>query len=225
MALTPHYSLTSLSVEDRTTGSDSTLASKYNTGAHISYVQEWTQSTRTFVDLNLGLIAFEKPTDSTKTIHDDKKFLSGFGLGVSFEISNKLNLDLAGFYQKELFVRASSTQSVTIDAVNVPSIGGKLSYDLLKLDPFTFGMSSSLYVKGPAKSGGYNIRLGAEYGATIYLKQSAGGVGQESNFQTELGFNSRSQNTSITKQTQTQITLGLRFVFPVGSQQKGGPEL
>ena len=225
VALTPVYSLTALSAEDRTTGSDSTVASNYNTGVHISYMQEWTESTRTFVNLSLGLISFEKPTDSTKTINDDKKFLSGLGAGLNLELTDRFNLEVGGYYQKELFVRASSTQSITIDAMNVPSIGGNLSYAIVKLDPFTFGASSSLYVKGPAKTDGYNVRLGAQYGAIIYLKQSLVEVGQESNFQTELGFISRSQDTSIIKQTQTEITLGLRILFPVGRKQEGGAEL
>ena len=123
-------------------------------------------------------------------------------------------------YQKELFVHAVSTQSVTLDAVGVPSIGGTLAYDAVKLAPFVLGVSSLVSVKMPAKTDAYSARLGALYAATIYLKQDVGGSGQK--FISELGFFTRTQDTSLTRQTQTDLILRVHYFFPVGRREKEG---
>lgn len=222
LSLTPEYALSVLSIEDSATRTRSSLATKYHARARLAYVQEWSETSRSFVFVNLGMLAFEKPSESTKIITGENKFTSGMGLGGRFDLSSRFNLETEIAYGKELFGRPASTQSVTVDAVSIFALGSKLSYDFVRLDPFIFGVASSVYVKGPAKADSYDLSLGYQYSGIIYLKQSEGEE-RHANFQTELGFTSRRQNTSITRQTQTDLTLGLRFSFPVGRREAGGP--
>jgi LysM repeat protein len=212
VALNPFYNIANLSSADNVTGSESTIASKYYAGVNASYVQEWNKDFQTAINFKLASIAFEGPANSTKTLQDKSKFLSTIGVETNHNIGKKTHLKLGLSYGKELFIRAASTQSVAVDAINVPSISSKISYDIIELSPFALGVSATYSAKMPAKADSYNIKLGHEYGANIYLNQFTGNS-HNSKIQTELGFTRRSQNTNITSQTETNIMLGVRFHF------------
>lgn len=221
VALIPFYTLSGITAKDNTSGITSTFASLYNAGIRAAYIQEWTPSTQSFVSLKFSQIAFEQPTDSSRSIVNSKAFLSGVALGLSTGLTSRLNLELSADYQKEVFARAVSTQSATIDAVTIPSLGAKISFDIVDLDPFVLGLSSLVLIKMSTTTDAYIVKMGTQYGAIIYLKQFVGD-NEASNFQTELSFTARDQGTSLIHQIQTDLTLGLRYFFPVGRRQKGG---
>jgi LysM repeat protein len=215
-ALTPFYNITNLSATDNVTGSDSVVASKYHVGINASYVQDWSKDFQTAINLKLASIAFEEPASSTNTLKDTSKFLSTIGLETNHNLSEKTHLKLGASYGKELFIRAASTTSTAIDAVNISSISSKLSYDIKDLSPLTLGVSVSYAAKMPTKVDTYKLKFGHEYGASLYLKQLTG-KSQNSNIQTELGYTQRKQDTSFSTQTETNITLGVRIFFGSGS--------
>jgi hypothetical protein len=216
LVLNPFYAIKNLSTIDKTTGSESTIASKYNVGLSAYYVQEWSKDFQTAVNLKLSTIGFEEPASSTRALQDKSKFLSSLGLETNHNFGLNTQLKLGVSYGKELFIRASSTQSVAVDAIDIPSISSKISYDIKKLSPFTLGISASYSAKFPAKTDFYDVKFGHEYGASIYLNQLTG-KSRLSTIQTELGFSQRAQNTSVTTQNETSLMLGVRFFFDVGS--------
>jgi hypothetical protein len=97
----------------------------------------------------------------------------------------------------------------------VASLGVKTSRDLKNLNPFIIGVAASYKAIMPAKSDSYTIKLGHEIGASVYLTQQ-GQKANKSKFQTELGFTHRKQDTSIAKQSETNVMLGVRFYFSSG---------
>ena len=220
-SLSPYYGLSSLSVTDLTSGTESTLAIHANTGVHLAYIQQWNPKVSSFLGLKLGYVSFTPPASDSQSLEHTSAFLPGIGAGTSIELSPKWNLGVMADYQYEVFARATSTQSDTIDTVAVPSLGVKLSYDLLQQDPFTLGVSGLVSAKMPASTDSYDVRLGALYGGIIYLRlnKRARWVSQ---FDAELGVLQRAQSTSLTSQTQTDLSLSLKFYLPVGRNAEGG---
>ena len=212
LALTPYYTMATLSVTDSATGSKSTLASNLGTGAFLQYTQEWSENFKTFIGFKLGYISFEAPASAARTLEDKNKVTSGIALGSEIMLSKKLSLTATVRYQKELFARALSTTAITMDTVNVPSIGIKLSYDLARLNPFTIGVSSVSELKMAATTDQYSVDNGMLYGGTIYLKHDSG-PHYMNNIQTELGYFTRMQNTSLVQQTENELMLSVRFFF------------
>jgi LysM repeat protein len=204
--LSPYYGLSSISATDKATGNPASLASSINAGLDVHYYQLWSESFRTFIDLNLGTLSFEQPTDSTKSVQNSSTFMSGFGLGADFSLSSALTFRVFGEYQKEAFVRSASTDAVTVDAVSVPELGGRLSLDLLKKNSLTLGVSGDFSEFFQTATAGYTVLQGNEYGGALYFKQDVGG----SALQTELGYFSRQQNTSITDQTERDFIVRFR---------------
>lgn len=223
IGLTPYFSFLSLSSKDRITGSPSTMASSYNAGAEGRYVQEWSESFQSAVSLGFGMVDFERPTRSTRSLSETQKLITKLGLHLTQKLSDPWHLELSAEYGKELFARAMTTQVDTVDVIHVPSIGAKVLYDFLHLDPFVLGVSGTYETKMPTHSSGYNAKLGHEFGASIFLKQSTEKTPTKgmiaSDFRTELGFYQRRQNTTISTQTETNFTLGVSYFFPVGRKQ------
>ena len=220
--LAPYFSIISLDSKDNITHSESTVASKYSAGITASFVQNWSESFQSAMNFKVGKVDFEKPTSSNRTLSESDKLITGLGIETSHDLSEKINLKFNADYSKELSIRAASTQSDTVDAIYIPSFGTKLSYEIANLDPFLLGVSGIYKAKMPAKSEGYDVRFGNEFGASLYLKQLANKV-DDSRIETELGFLQRLQNTSVASQQETNIILTLRYYFSVGRRQGERP--
>lgn len=224
----PVYALGSVAAKDQTTGTAAVLATQINLGVDIQYEQIWSPSFKSFFQLHLQEVMFEEPADSTKSLQGGKRFLSGIGFGIETPLSQRWRLLLNVDYKRELFIRAVSTQSVTVDSVSIPSVSAQASYDAIRAEPFVVGVSSILSLKMPATPGSYTVGRGTSYGGTIYLQQFSNAKKQSGksfsapDLTTELGFIRRSQNTSITTQVQTDIFLKLKFPLPSSGESKKG---
>jgi len=218
LAITPYYSMTALSSKDNNSGSEDIVSSLYNTGVTGSYIQEWSKGFQSAVNLKMGMIAFENPSNSVKTLLDKHKFISGLGLETNHALNEKLHLKLSAEYGKELFIRSASTRSTAVDAINITSLGFKAYYEIQNLDPFVVGVAASYAAKMPAKNEDLDLKLGHEFGANLYLIQFTGSA-NDSKFQTELGITHRQQNTNSSSQIETSINIGIRFFFSIGNHQ------
>lgn len=207
-SLKAYHSFTSFNLKDESTGATSVLASKFHLGLEGRYSQQWTPTFKTFLGLHLGWISFEPPASNDKSLTENEKFLPGLGIGMSYEVNADMNLTLAAHYQSEIFLRAKSTSELTLDAVPVPSLGGKLDYRLLTKDPFILGVSGNYAIKLPTKTSSYTVHRGQSYGAGLFLEQT---IKDMKSFRTELDFNTRSQDTSTLSLEEKRIVLGIAW--------------
>ena len=220
--LSPFYKFSGITSTLRSNSATSTLASSYNTGVNFSYFQNWSKKFESFASFNIGTLAFENPPNGSGSIIDRKKYLSGFGIGFISHLYPNLTLQSQLGFQKEVFLRVASAQSLAVDAVATPSLGSKLSCDLFSLEPFSFGIASSGFVNFPHKSAAYLIKLGVSYSATIYLRQYEMAVEKKQNMaplELAVGFSQRRHNTSYSKQTQTDLTFSIGYQVPVGAKE------
>ncbi len=210
--LTPSYIYRTISLKNPVTGpsGNSTLNSQLDFSVEGDLYQEWSDSFKSFLGFHLGYVNFEPPASATKTLTQDSKFMSGLTLGGLVHLSDGVTLTPYALYQKELFARAISSTSMTVDSILAPSIGAKVSADLFKYKSFKFGLSGVYEEKLPASADSYNIKLGAQYGGIIYLAQEKK---RKTNFQTELGVFERAQDTTISSQDELSAVLSLRLFF------------
>jgi hypothetical protein len=220
--LSPFYKFSGINSTLRSNSATSTLATSYNTGVTFSYFQNWSKKFESFASLNIGTLAFENPPNGAGTIIDRKKYLSGFGIGFISHLNSNLTLQSQLGFQKEVFLRVASAQSLAVDAVATQSLGSKLSYNFFSLDPFLFGIASSGFVNFPHKTAAYSIRPGVSYSATIYLRQYEMAVEKKQNMaplELSVGFFQRRHNTSYSTQTQTDLIFSIGYQVPVGAKE------
>jgi hypothetical protein len=206
LIFSPTYSLTTLSARDNKTQGKSVIASKLNVGLEVSYDQKWSEEFQTGLYLKMGSITFEQPSSSTKSLENSSVFTSAIGIKTKHQINENLRYQLMAQYGKELFIRSSSSQKVSVDAINLPTIGGKFSYDLKKISSQVMGISGTYQLKLPSRAESYDVKLGHDIGAGLYLS--------EKHFQTEIGVSYRKQDTNLTTQSEFNVFIG--FHFPMG---------
>ena len=214
----PNYSISALAVTDRQTGSQSKIVSNLNLNIDASLMHVWNDDFQSSIRLHFGEFILQQPLNATSTLLGSSQLMSGVGVGGNFKISQNLTFSLNANNEKEIFIRGSSTTSVTADSVSLYNFGTKISYELIHLDPFILG--SGLEFKGflPTTTDSYQTRFSTQYGCTIYLGQRGGDI---MNFNTELGFTIKNLNTSITTQSEKDLTLSIRFHFPSTTKTLG----
>ena len=219
LELTPFFTMSALTAKDLTTGTRTTVASNIYAGVDARYIQIWNENFKTFIRAKLSDVTFQPPSASGKTLSDGSKFLSTFGIGGTTNLSSRIGFSLYGNLEKDLFIRALSTTSVTVDSVMVPSLGAKLSYDLVKLKAFTLNVAGVYEEKFQATTDSYTVGQGALYGGIIGVRQHNP---RGDMFQIDLAAFTRPQNTSATTQTETTYTLSLKFFFSLIKPEENG---
>jgi hypothetical protein len=205
------HAFTSLNMIDSATGADSELASKLHLSLEGKYLQHWSSRFKSFVGIRLGWISFENPNSHERSLSSKEKLMNGIGIGGSYELTPHLDLGVSAYYQSELFARSTSTKNVTIDAVHLPSLESTMSYKAFSLESFTLGVSMNFDLKLPAETDSYDVKLGKGYGGAIFLERAPGKDMRA--FKTNIGFYTRSQDSSIIQQKEKRIYLGLEVNF------------
>jgi hypothetical protein len=82
---------------------------------------------------------------------------------------------------------------------------------------FSLGIAGSYEAKMPAQTDNYDVKFGHKIGTSIYLSQHRGNA-SDSNFQVELGLSHRKQDTTVSSQAESSVTLGVNFLLGSGSR-------
>lgn len=213
LELIPSFGATTLSATDSVSGAKSTVASSLLMSVDGRFLQTWNDSFSSYLRAKISYVSFDDSTSGMKTLSSKSKFLTTFGIGSMTKISPRLTLGLSADLEKNLFVRAASTTSIVVDSVLVPSMGAKLSYELIKMNAFSIKTSGVFEHKFQANTDIYSVKQGSLFGGTIGVNRK--NTGREI-FQVDLGAFKRSQDTSATTQSETIYTLFLTIPFSFG---------
>lgn len=208
-SLFPFLGMNSIKASDRNTGGTSTVASQTNVGVLASYGIDW-EDLNTSINLRLNRINFEKPIDSSISIKDRDLFLTAIGVGAYHQLSTKLGLGITAEYGSEIFVRSDATNVLAIDKVNVPSVGGSVQMKLKESRSHQLGLDFTYKSMLPAKTDEYRVKLGHEFGVGLELSKLSGGA---RTFTADVNVNFRNQDTSITRQSEFGVFVGVHFSF------------
>ena len=208
--IAPRYGFLILTSQDNASLASASLSSQYFWGVDFKYLQTLSSSLKTFFNLGLQSVKFEPPTSVNKSIVNSKKFMSSLGAGVKISLTSDLEFMLSGNFEKQLFVRAVNTNSATIDAVGTPSLKSTLSWDAYSANSFILGLSGSAASHFPTPTDSYKVYRGESFDATLYLRQKHIGSGDR-NLETGICYSVREQNTSLTKQKERNLSIGLKL--------------
>jgi hypothetical protein len=221
----PYWSLTlsadlhhsRISSTDRATGGSATYNSNLDPGVSVCLDQHWSRRFETYVGLDFRSAAFVAPSNASTGI-DDGHLLTGFGAGLRFaplEPVARLWFDARIGAAQQLFTRATSMNSVTLDPILIPQVELGPRYLLLDRDPFSLELHAGADFYLPSSSSSYTVRPGYGYGGGVEIARDL-----SRKIKLSGGFWSvyRSQNSSIATQNQTDfgLTLGITFNFGNG---------
>ncbi|MEO5668892.1 MAG: hypothetical protein ABIR96_12605 [Bdellovibrionota bacterium] len=210
--LSPHFFFTRIDGTDRINGGTSVLLSNINMGASFAWSQTWSDSTRSFIGIDLSKLGFK--TTNTTAVEGASQYYTQILAGVQHAPFNWLDLELSGGASEEVFIRASSTNIINVDKIMVPEIHTSLTFNVITLYPFLIGTQLSGSMLFSSSTETHKVSDGYGYRAKIFLVEST--ETEAVRWSGSLFYGQTFQNTSINKQQRKDVGLeiGLRWGGP-----------
>jgi hypothetical protein len=215
--LTPFLAMTTLSSKDISNGTPASVSSNFYAGASGQFNQVLSDTLQTHLGAKLSYISFEAPIETSSSVTGGSKFLTTFDLGVDAKLGSRFHLGVSLDLEKDLFVRSVSTNNVTVDAIQIPSLGAAIAYDLLKRNAFNLSITGVYEEKFGATTDVYSVQTGQRFGGKLGVTKRNHG---EDRYAVILGAFRRNQNTSVTTQSETSYEGSLQIFFPDSSAKK-----
>jgi hypothetical protein len=210
LTLSAGYAMTTLSAAD-SSGTTASLFSAHDLLLNAAWKQEWSESFSTSFNAKIRSVNFQPSTSSTKTISGTSQTTPGLSFVAEQRLLKPLALSYGVSYDNRLFLHGTNTSQVTVDAVPVPSAAVGLNFEGIKKGKTSAGVTGSFEYLFPAKTDSYLVKSGTAARAGLYVRRTF----QENYAEIALGYENRSQNTSLVTLKEQSILGTLTFSLPL----------
>lgn len=211
-----NYSFTEIESVDPN-GAKLRLLSESHTGLSLSYAEHWDKSNTTTIKLGYGNLNLKNPDSSN--IENTKLSLLSFGIGHTYSFNNNFRFHAGVYWNEDVYVRAKTTNLLTLDKFLNPSLKTDLEYDIVELNNFEIGTNLSLDLSAPftaeryeTTKGNYDVNPALGTSVGVYARKFLNGYSIEGS----LFYKNKKSKTSITEQTTTSQGIGFRIAIPFG---------
>lgn len=209
-----NYQMTTLSGTNA--GATANLNSSHDFSLFAAWKQEWTENFSTAFGGKFRSVAIEPSTNSTKTISGTNKSVSGLSISAEEKVSKKLAITFGANYENQLFFHGLNSNALVVDTVPIPdfSVGAKfLAYERGKT---SFGLSGSVDYLMSATTDGFSVDSGFAYQGKLFIRRKYGTDSTtQSSVELGLGYQDRSQNTSVLNFHEKSVGATLLFSIPL----------
>ena len=207
--VTPDFSFTRLDGMEKASGAKAVLLSSLNYGASAAWHQVWSEIYETAARVSTEKISFRNA--STRTLENASSYYSSLSLSGSARIGTRTKLAAALGVGEQIFHRASSLSTATIDKVFIPRFDLGLSQTLITASPFLIGVGLRAGVLLPGSTESYDIRTGYAYHATLYIRQVSSLDPSVERLSLAIFFGGSKQNTSLVDNSRHDLGLALGY--------------
>lgn len=205
------YRLTELSINEPESGAKGLLVSSNDIELGATAFQSWSQLINTYFNINFRQISFEPPREGSKNLLSKDKNPIGFASGLIFKVSDQFNLITGLGVLQNIFVRGSSSESLTIDLATIPFFDFQCQYMMFKKNDTAFGITlSSKYLFSNSSSSSLEINSGYQYSGDWYMAYHSA----NHSLQFNMGYESSKQNTKDVNHTINSYMLKLMYSIP-----------
>ena len=190
-----------------------TILSGLNPDLSVAWKHHWTDSFQTDMSLGGMSVGLVVPEGSTKTISNPTQSVFYVGGGGKYSFSRKFSLGAELATRQELFLRGIDSVSVTIDKVLVPQARIHARFQLIEIGSVTLGMEVSGGFLWPISTSLYSIQGGVAAVEKLFVRSE----GRTLNVEGAIVFSQQSQNTSISRQSSSDIGLSVGLHWRWGS--------
>lgn len=210
--LTPYTELNSLEVVEIETGNRAVVSCSSHFGIEAKYLHSWSSESRSHLRLKAGRISFDPVLTNGTPLPVITKFLYGFEIGNTWQLSKPISFTLSAAEEQKLFIHDLSSTDFRIDTLWTPVAGSKFSFDIIPFSTRAIGVSAEAAINLKSSNNGTESKLGQTYGTSVFLHPTVFSDAP-SQIHAELGFKTRLQDTSLTKQTENTFFLKVGLFF------------
>ncbi|MGE0631867.1 MAG: LysM peptidoglycan-binding domain-containing protein [Pseudobdellovibrionaceae bacterium] len=148
---------------------------------------------------------------SAGTVNHKSETLKSFALGIAYEATSTLHLDLMAMYADRTFLLPVTATEHELEAVSIPGAELNISWDLYSGDSNIFGISAIGEYIGAVKKHGVEYKAAMEPLGALYWKSKYGH--DDVNYKVTLTYKHGHQKTNISEQSEDLGIFGLGFYF------------
>ncbi len=195
---------------DRSSGARGYFLSKQNWGGDFRWGQVWSKDWRSF--LAIGATKVEMETNDSHTLEGSTQTTSRLAVGVTRQISDRLDATVSIGKGQALFVRSTGLTTNRFDSVAIGQVRAQFGYRLYQSDVFGLRVGATGSYLAPAETASYSVQSGYQYGGRCSLSQT---LSRSLSLNGELSYETEKQSTSLVdrKSVEMGMALGLSFSF------------
>jgi hypothetical protein len=199
-------------------GSKALLLSDPSLGVSLGWEQIWTENFSTGVSVNAMGIQMRRA--SSGSLEKGDQTLSRLGFGLRYRFTPNFETKLYTDYGNQLFVRAVTTGTATIDSVYTSKIGLSVIPTLIQRNDLSLDLELGVFHVWPTSLNDYKIEIGSGFRLAPRLRQKLNQMQME----LKLCYDELSQNTTISEQKGSSVGIQFGVSFELGGSQKSKDE-
>lgn len=216
VALSAEYRMSEFHAVDKMTDTVAQILTARDIFLSAAWKQAWDESFTTYQSFGIRNVTFEPSAPGSKKIGTGEKSISHFEFGLAQKITERVSVGYSFGYGTELFVRGLNSTTVVVDAVPIPSVGLEANVDLLRRGGTSFGLLAQGRYLFRGRGDMISIEPGFQYSGALYLKKKSSSM----NLRLDLGYEMKSQETSITRQDESSAYGILQMEFPIFESER-----
>lgn len=216
IALSAEYRMTEFHAVDKVSDTVAQILTARDIFVSAAWRQAWDESFTTYQSFGLRNVTFEPSAPGSKTIGTGEKSISHFEFGLTQKITDRVSVGYSFGYGTELFVRGLNSTTVVVDAVPIPSAGLEASLDLLRRGGTSLGVLAQGRYLFHGRGDMISIEPGFHYAGAVSIKKKSPSM----SLRLDLGYEMKSQETSITRQDESAAYGILQLEFPIFESER-----
>lgn len=205
------YQMLQFKAKDETTKTESTLPAGSSYGLDLQYGKILSETWHLLFQAGFTQTSFKDFKEDGRTINHKSETLKFFGLGVAYELSHTLHLDLMATYADRTFLIPTTPTDYELKAHMIPGADLNISWDFYSADSNIFGVSAIGEYIASLKKDDIEYKSSVEPVYALYWKSNNGH--EAFNYKATLTYKQGHQKTSVSEQHEdlTALALGVYF--------------
>jgi hypothetical protein len=209
----PRYQTVKLTSENESTHTEATMKSNSSVGFDLQYGKIINERWHLLFQAGLTSTQFGDIEHGAGTVINHKsETLKSFGVGVAYEATPSLHVDLMALYTEQSFLLPEATLGeYKLEAIALPGVEFNISWDFYSGARNIIGLSAIGEYLGNATKDGVEYKSSLDPYGALYWKSNFGA--DRVNYKVTLTYKHGHQETSVNKKKEDVGTVGVGFYF------------
>lgn len=207
----PRLQMIELTAKDELAHTKAKMKSKSSVGLDLQYGVILSDRFHLLFQAGVTSTQFGDLEGVVGTVNHKSETLKNYALGVAFEATHSLHLDLMAFYAEHTFLLPPTATDYQLEAIAIPGAELNISWDFYSSNSNIFGISAIGEYLSTVKKDEVEYKSTLEPFGSLYWKSNRGP--ERVNYKVTLTYKQGHQKTSVNKKAEDVSVLGVGFYF------------
>lgn len=207
----PRLQTLQISTKETATGTKAKMKSDSSVGLDLQYGFVLNHRFHLLFQAGITQTTFGNIEGDATSVNHKSETLTSYALGIGYEATSKLHLDLMVMYADRTFLLPEVLPAYLLESVTIPGAEFNISWDAFTTGSNIFGISAIAEYIGQLKKNNVDYKSTLESIVALYWKTNRGH--DHINYKMTLSYKKGHQDTSLTEQKEDVTSFGVGFYF------------